>query len=166
MSGDLKKLSKEVAQAAQDLKASKGMEEEQELTEASNLLFLVCSALNRLESVASTYSSTEAETEELLQASKRARKLLRGFLPTGEANPAIEHKGLDLGQYAHTEVFDGNTKKAEKFARLMGGAKGEPHKHHTTFAADSSSVKKVVHEIEDQFTAALQHKGKKGLGSS
>ena len=161
---ELKKLSKEVLSSAAELKASRGLDEEQDCSEASNLLFLIVSSLSRLESVANQQNETDGE--ELAQAAKRARKLLRGFLPDGEANPVVEQKGLDLGQYAHTEVFDGNAKKAEKFARLMGGAKGEPHKHHTTFAADSTTVKKVVHEIEDQFNTALQHKGKKGLGSS
>lgn len=88
---------------------------------------------------------------------------------TNNQEPASKRprKELDFGQYAHTDVFDGNSRKAEKFARLMGGAKttdNSPPTPHATFAPPPEIAKDISQQIGDQYNLALQHKGKRGLG--
>jgi hypothetical protein len=152
-----KQLSREILSGAMELHQER---HSPPLSEAQALLFFAVASLRRAE-------NTGDADPDLQKALKRGRKLLQELLPHGEENQSVEDKGLDLGQYAHTKVFDGNAKKAEKFARLMGGAAasdGQPH-HHSTFAPDSSTVAKITHDIEEQFNAAITHRGKKGLGS-
>lgn len=130
------------------------------VSEKQALLLLAIAALTKLESLAES-------SDELSQTAKRARKTLKPHLADDEQPkeaPGTPQTQLDLGQYANTDVFDGNDKKASKFARLMGGAKGTSTSKHATYAMDSSSAKKVTSEIEEQFNAAVHHKGKKGLG--
>lgn len=80
-----------------------------------------------------------------------------------------EQKRLDLGQYAHTKVFQGDERKTEKFAKLMGGsnaaASAAAKGAHSTYAPNSEVVSRITKDIEDQYAAAAAHKGKKGLGS-
>lgn len=149
------------------------LQEERGLTEVNQLqayLLLATAALSQAE-------ADDAADDETAKTIKRARKIISALIDSStssatttveESNDVAEKKGLDLGQYAHTKVFDGDSKKVEKFARLMGGksvvsTEGH-HTQHNTFAADSKTVKRITHEIEEQFNAAMQHKGKKGLG--
>lgn len=155
-------MSKEVAKDATALLEKQIGDGSHDATECSALVLIAISALQRLQDHAEA-------NDELRQSAKRARKTLKDFMPRVEHNAEVEQKGLDLGQYAHTKVFDGDAKKAEKFARLMGGAKntGAPPspKLHATFAPSSDKVKKMELDIEGQFNLAVSHKAKKGLGS-
>lgn len=113
------------------------------------------------------------EHEDLRKTAKRCRKQLQGFVAdTLEENRVQDEEGLDLGQYAHTQVFDGNDKKAAKFARLMGGAKGikdgklpaGARSPHATYAPSHEQLAKITLDVEEQFSTATAHKGKRGLG--
>lgn len=133
-----------------------------EATDAQKLALIATAALSQLEALLAADESNEDAQRDI----KRARKHLTAMLPPPvESNPALEAKGLDLGQYAHTEIFDGEVKKAEKFARLMGGGKVGEHKTaHHTYAAPKEVLHKIGDDVEAQFNEALHHKGKRGLG--
>ncbi|CUG89811.1 Hypothetical protein, putative [Bodo saltans] len=164
----LKASSKSVLSDAVELQEERGLAEVNQL---QAYLLLATAALSQAE-------ADDAADDETAKTIKRARKIISALIDSStsssttttveESNDVAEKKGLDLGQYAHTKVFDGDSKKVEKFARLMGGksvvsTEGH-HTQHNTFAADSKTTKRITHEIEEQFNAAMQHKGKKGLG--
>jgi hypothetical protein len=158
----LKPSSKEVLADAMELHEERGATD---LTQLQAYLLIATAALSKAESCCPDVTEADDETRKLI---KRARKMMTALLPEVETNANVEEKGLDLGQYAHTKVFEGDNKKVEKFARLMGGkaamsVEGQ-HTHHNTFAPDSKTSKRITHEIEEQFNSALHHKGKKGLG--
>jgi hypothetical protein len=163
----LKASSKSVLSDAVELQEERGLAEVNQL---QAYLLLATAALSQAE-------SDDGADDETSKTIKRARKIISALIDAStttagavveEANVVAEKKGLDLGQYAHTKVFDGDSKKVEKFARLMGGksvvATEGHHTQHNTFAPDSKTSKRITHEIEEQFNAAMQHKGKKGLG--
>lgn len=152
---ELKQFSKGVLSDAVALHDERG---DVDLTALQAYLLIATAALSKAE------SEVKESDDETRRTIKRARKLFQEFLPPVEKNEVAGVVGLDLGQYVHTKVFDGNSKKVEKFARLMGGAKGEPVAHHNTFAPDSKTTQKITHELEEQFNQAIHHKGKKGLG--
>lgn len=151
---ELKSASKFVLADARELHEACGTPD---LSDLQAYLLVATAALRLAEAL-------DNNNEDVARDLKRARKLLHSHIPTAEANPVAEDHQLDLGQYAHTKVFEGDSKKVEKFARLMGGGKGEAATHHNTFAPDSKTSERITHEIAEQFNAAVNHKGKKGLG--
>uniref|UniRef100_A0A0A9VTX4 Ribosomal RNA large subunit methyltransferase L n=1 Tax=Lygus hesperus TaxID=30085 RepID=A0A0A9VTX4_LYGHE len=78
---------------------------------------------------------------------------------------------VNLGQYVESKAFGDNSKKRERFARLMGGAKHtDLHDkieaaHHATLAASASTINNINKHLEEQFDAARMHKKSKGLGA-
>lgn len=138
-----------------------------------------------LAAVKAALSSDDSLPEDLVSELKSVRKLLKGtrsqLSNDKEASAGDKRKRdgaactssseIDLGQYANQEgkLFSGNDKKQEKFARLMGGKKaehtGDSGLHHSTFAKSLDEVKKMNQDLEKEFTYALEHKGKKGLGA-
>lgn len=157
MSAELRPVSKAVLADAVEIHEARGAPE---ISELQALLIIATAALQKA-------ATLDGVDDDVARNLKRARKMFADQLPTEEVNRTAEDKGLDLGQYAHTKVFEGNAKKVEKFARLMGGGKAEvqtSHTHHHTFAPDSKTAQRIEHEIEEQFNAAMSHKGKKGLG--
>lgn len=168
----LKVLSREVAQVATDDLNGR------DATDVQLLALLAKAALSRLEAALSQPSDEDARRDV-----KRARKMLQIHEPPPVEHNAVESKGLDLGQYAHTEVFEGKEKKAEKFARLMGGAKvpppspsschvaaspglSSPKLHHATYAPPSDIIHRMTEDVEAQFNDAIHRKGKSvGLGA-
>lgn len=127
-------------------------------TEAELLTMIIVSALTRLE--------TSTDDEELTKAIYKSKKAMQKFEPQAiERNPKVDDK-VDLGQYSHTKVFDGNETKAAKFARLMGGAK--EHKSprlHAMYAPNHEEELRQEKQLEQQFMSASAQKGRKGLGS-
>jgi hypothetical protein len=131
-------------------------------TEEELLAMIVVAGLARLEAIA-------GENDELLRVAQRSRKAVQRFEPAQvEHNTKVEESGLNLGPYSHTKVFDGKEQKANKFARLMGGAKEGPHtspRLHPTYAPSHDQEREIEKNIEKQYQDAAQHKGKKGLGT-
>jgi hypothetical protein len=117
--------------------------------------------------VTSRRRERDEDEEPLRTLIKRTMKRLkRHEAPAVEHSAVAEAKGLELGQYGHTNVFDGDAKKTEKFARLMGGGKGgATEAGHNTYAASASTIKAIDRSLEQQFEAAHSHHGKKGLGA-
>lgn len=180
----MKMWGKELAREASESLGSSGAE----LEENEALSLLVAAALRKIEA-----NCLEHAEVEHAKAAKAARKMMKAFFPHGDrkearkedgaakevpipkkmkpevthnASPKIE--GLDLGQYANVEMFSADSKKASKFARLMGGMKpgaGEAPSSHCVFALTDEETKKVNREIEGQFSLAMAHKGKKGIGA-
>ena len=135
------------------------------LAETELLTLIVISALNRLEAAA-------ADNDELQRVASRSKRAIERYEPgVVEHNKGVEAKGMDLGQYAHTKVFEGKDAKASKFARLMGGAKEkDPAERsprlHAMYAPRHDEEEKRMKDIESEYVAATTHKGKKGLGSA
>ncbi|RNC48368.1 hypothetical protein TcCL_NonESM01785 [Trypanosoma cruzi] len=176
----LKSAMKELQATAAQLAESRGLQPDELPCHKDALLILAVAALKNIEKDENIFLSSS----EIVAAAKSARNMLRPYLPClpreegkGELradkkrgrvnahdNNSDDDENEDLGQYSHTKVFDGNAKKRAKFARLMGGGKGEGS-HHNTFAADASTIKRINGELEDQFNTALSRLGKKGLGA-
>ncbi len=152
----VKALSRDVAASASEELAGR------EATDAQLLALIATTALRKLEEALPGESDADSRRE-----ARRARKLLSSLEPAPlEHNVAVETQGLDLGQYSHTEVFDGKAKKAEKFARLMGGAKcPKSPTIHATYAPPSDVLHKINDDVEAQFNDAVHRKGKQGLGA-
>lgn len=156
----LKDLSRDVTAAA----AGK----EDSLKELDILALIAVTALSHLEN----FTGSEDDNEELRRTTKRCRKQLQGYIAESVEHNKVEDQGLDLGQYSHTQVFEGDDKKTAKFARLMGGAKAKEGKAaptssprlHSTYAPTHKELTKISLDVEEQFAAATTHKGKKGLG--
>ncbi|RNF03439.1 uncharacterized protein Tco025E_08171 [Trypanosoma conorhini] len=169
----LKSAAQELRGAAAALAESRGLQPDALPCRSDALLLLAAAALKAVEADA-------AGAANVVAAAREARRLLRPHLPRPqqpEAETAAAAAGrkrarataedaedADLGQYSHAHAFDGDARRRAKFARLMGGGKGE-ESHHNTFAADASTVKRINGELEEQFNTALSHHGKKGLGA-
>lgn len=152
MAAALKQLSKKcLADAAERVDAD-GASEEQLLTELS------VSTLVALEAV--------CDDDEHRRDIKRLRKALqRREFPAPEGSASAKSDGADLGQYAAAEVFNGDKRKADKFARLMGGAKAGGSVQHDTAAASAAEQASRQRELTSQFEAAAQRRGSaRGLG--
>ncbi|KEG08176.1 hypothetical protein DQ04_07831040 [Trypanosoma grayi] len=175
----LKGTAREMREAAAQLAEARGLQPDELPCRQDGLLLFAVAALKELEAEALSSSSTS----EVAAAAKSARHALRSYLPrpqqeTGggakrdrgdahgddQIHNTSNEDNVDLGQYAHTSVFDGNERKRAKFARLMGGGKSEVS-HHDTFAADANTLKRINGNLEEQFNTAITRHGKKGLGA-
>ncbi|KAH9598227.1 Small acidic protein-like domain [Trypanosoma melophagium] len=185
MTTSLKTTAKEVREVALQLTETYGMLPDELSSRTDALLLIAVAALKEIE-------ADESSSLEVATAAKSARHTLRPHVPRNQQekvsgtkrervdeisdeydsnknnnkseNSAKNQDEIDLGQYANTDVFDGNTKKRTKFARLMGGGKHEGT-HHNTFVADKGTLKSINGALEEQFNNALSRHGKKGLGA-
>ena len=139
----------------------------------------------------SSYSQTADVDEDSIVALKEMRRKLRSMLknpgsttdepqppskdPVRCKKPRVEGRDeqpplqnrLDFGQYKDgASLFHGDTRKAEKFAKLLGGGKEHKLLLHNTVAQSATAYDDLSNTLERQFQEAMQHKGKRGIGST
>nr|CCC95574.1 unnamed protein product [Trypanosoma congolense IL3000] len=185
----LKSVAKELRETVTNLAISRGLDPDEEFTRHDACVLLAVAALKQLEksSVAEDLTDTARSARRALRAfvpsaadpqrhdqeegqqksSRRDHK--RGREDEANNGGCVggnkdDDANICLGQYAKAHVFDDDVKKRTKFARLMGGVRGEKTSH-STFAPDVGTIKRINGELEEQFNSALVRAGKKGLGA-